>query len=168
MKIILVGLGALSLFIGLAPKITAQSVTITVGPATDDSYWVWNDEYQCWIWSGPEFQGDYQGHPFSYWHGRHQGGEDRNHRPGKGESRGEVRPVNRGDGEQPKTEQPRTEIDHSKAEVEKPMAQQSKSEVVKPGAEEKVQPQKPREEERSKAEKPKPEDQKSDSKPKGG
>jgi hypothetical protein len=34
------GLGALSLFIGLAPKMAAQSITITVGPATDDSYWV--------------------------------------------------------------------------------------------------------------------------------
>ena len=167
MKIILVGLGALSLFTGLTPKMVAQSVTITVGPTTDDSFWVWNDEYQCWIWNGPEFQGEYQGHPFSYWHGRHEGGEDRNHRPGKGESRSEVRPVNRSDREQPKTEQPRTVIDRPNPEAEKPMAQQSKSEVVKPEVEEKVRTEKPREEERSKAEKPKPEEQKSDSKPKG-
>jgi hypothetical protein len=62
MKIILVGLSALSLFTGLTPKMVAQSVTITVGPTTDDSFWVWNDEYQCWIWNGPEFQGEYQGH----------------------------------------------------------------------------------------------------------
>ena len=165
MKIILVGLAALSLFTGLTAKIVAQSVTITVGPTTDDSFWVWNDEYQCWIWNGPEFQGEYQGHPFSYWHGRHEGGEDRNHRPGKGESRSEVQPVNRSDREQPKTEQPRTLIDRPNPQAEKPMAQQSKSEVVKPEVEPKAE--KPREEERSKAEKPKPEEQKSDSKPKG-
>src|SRR6202790_1676231 len=73
MKRALIGLCALSLFSGLAfaPKVAAQSITITVGPETDDSYWVWNDEYQCWVWTGPEFQGDYQGHPYSYWHGRH-------------------------------------------------------------------------------------------------
>ena len=165
MKIILVGLAALSLFTGLTAKIVAQSVTITVGPTTDDSFWVWNDEYQCWIWNGPEFQGEYQGHPFSYWHGRHEGGEDRNHRPGRGESRSEVQPVNRSDREQPKTEQPRTLIDRPNPQAEKPMAQQSKSEVVKPEVEPKAE--KPREEERSKAEKPKPEEQKSDSKPKG-
>ena len=39
-----------------------------------------------------------------YWHGRHQGGGDRNHRPGKSEGE---RPVNRGDVEQPKAEQPK-------------------------------------------------------------
>ena len=86
MKKILIGLCALSLCAGLVPKIWAQTVTVTVGPTTDDSYWIWNDEYQVWVWNGPEFEGDYQGHPYSYWHGRHEGGGDRNHRPGKGES----------------------------------------------------------------------------------
>ena len=72
MKIILIGLCALSSFVALAPKTVAQAVTIELSPATNDSYWVWNDEFQCWIWNGPEFQGDYQGHPYSYWHGRHE------------------------------------------------------------------------------------------------
>src|SRR5271166_558404 len=71
MKKILICLCAFGLFASLTPKTAAQTVTITVGPATDDSYWVWNDEYQCWIWNGPELQGDYEGHPYSYWHGRH-------------------------------------------------------------------------------------------------
>ena len=62
MQAIIFGLCALSLLAGLAPKVAAQNVTITVGPATDDSYWVWNDDYQCWLWTGPEFQGDYQVH----------------------------------------------------------------------------------------------------------
>jgi hypothetical protein len=88
MKTILVGLSALSLLVGFSPTTHAQSITITTGPAevspeTNDSYWVWNDEYQCWIWTGPEFRGDYEGHPYSYWHGRHEGGGDHNHRPAK-------------------------------------------------------------------------------------
>ena len=62
MKTVLIGLCALGLFAGLIPRTAAQNVTITVGPATDDSYWVWSDEYQCWVWNGSEFQGDYQGH----------------------------------------------------------------------------------------------------------
>ena len=87
MKTILVGLSALSLFVSFSPTTQAQSITITtgpteVGPETNDSYWIWNDEYQSWVWTGPEFKGDYEGHPYSYWHGRHEGG-DRNHRPGK-------------------------------------------------------------------------------------
>jgi hypothetical protein len=123
MKKILIGLCALGFCAGLAPKISAQTVTITVGPATDDSYWIWNDEYQVWVWNGPEFQGDYQGHPYSYWHGRHEGG-DRNHRPGKGESGEGESPVNNDNAEQPKGMQPRVEIDRSKevppqAEVER-------------------------------------------------
>ena len=66
MKRILIGLCALSLFTGLAlaPQAAAQSITIMVGPATDDSYWFWSDEYQCWVWNGPQFQGDYEGHSF--------------------------------------------------------------------------------------------------------
>jgi hypothetical protein len=85
MKTILIGLGALSLFLGFAPTTQAQSITITTGPMevspdTNDSYWVWNDEYQCWVWTGPEFRGDWHGHPYSYWHGRHEG-DDRHHRP---------------------------------------------------------------------------------------
>jgi hypothetical protein len=159
MKRVLFGLCALSLFTGLAfaPKVVAQSITITVGPATDDSYWVWNDEYQCWIWNGPEFQGDYQGHPYSYWHERHHEEWGRDHRPAKGEGE---RPVNKGNVEQQRAEQP-------KAEVEKPKEEQPKTEVEKPKPEEKAKTEKPKEEEKSKKEKPKPEDKKDDSKPKG-
>ena len=170
MKRILIGLFALSLFAGLAfaPKVTAQSITITVGPATDDSYWVWSDEYQCWIWNGPEFQGDYQGHPYSYWHGRHHEEWGRDHRPGKGEGE---RPVNKGDVEQPRAEQPKAEVERPnaeqhKAEVEK-KEQQPKTEVENPKAQEKARTEKPKEEEKSKTEKPKPEEKKDDSKPKG-
>jgi hypothetical protein len=171
MKKILIGLCALSLFIGLtfAPKVAAQSITITVGPAMDDSYWVWSDEYQCWIWNGPEFEGDYQGHPYSYWHGRHHEEWGRDHRPGKGEGE---RPVTKGDVEQPKAEQPKAEVEKPNAEqhkagVDKPQAQQPKTEVERPKAQEKARTEKPREEERSKTEKPKPEEKKDDSKPKG-
>jgi hypothetical protein len=157
MKTILIGLSALSLFAGLTAKTAAQTVTITLGPATDDSYWVWSDEYQCWVWNGSEFQGDYQGHPYSYWHGRHEGGGDRNHRPGKGESE---RPVNKSEVEQPKTEQ-------SKGKADKPKEQQPRIEAEKPKAGEKAKTEKPKEEEKSKTEKPKPEEKKGDSKLKG-
>jgi len=164
----------LSLFTGLAfaPKTAAQTVTITVGPATDDSYWVWNDEYQCWVWNGPEFQGDYEGHPYSYWHGRHHEEWGRDHRPGKGERSEGERPVNKGDVEQPRAEQPKAEVERPnaeqhKAEAEKPKEQQGKAEVEKPKAEEKAKTEKPKEEEKSKKEKPKPEEKKDDSKPKG-
>jgi hypothetical protein len=167
MKKILIGLCAFGLFAGLTPKTTAQTVTITLNPATDDSYWVWNDEYQCWIWNGPEFQGDYEGHPYSYWHGRHEGGGDRNHRPGKGESSEGERPVNKGNVEQPKAEAERPDAEQHKAEVEKPKEQQLKTEVEKPKAEEKAKTEKPKEEEKSNKEKPKPEEKKEDSKPKG-
>ena len=155
MKRVLIGLCALSLFIGLAfaPKTAAQTVTITVGPATDDSYWVWNDEYQCWVWTGPEFQGDYEGHPYSYWHGRHHEEWGRDHRPGKGERSEDARPANKGDVEQPKAEQPKVEVERSNA--------------GQPKAEEKAKTEKPKEEQKSKAEKPKPEEKKDDSKPKG-
>src|ERR1700730_17703392 len=143
MKKILIGLCALSFCVGLAPKISAQTVTITVGPTTDDSYWIWNDEYQVWVWNGPEFQGDYQGHPYSYWHGRHEGGGDRNHRPGKGEGSEVERPVNKDNVEQPKGLQPRVEIDRSKEvapqpAVEKPKEKLPKPEADKPKAEEKA------------------------------
>jgi hypothetical protein len=172
MKKILIGLCALSLCAGLAPKMSAQTVTITVGPEADDSYWVWNDEYQCWIWNGPEFQGDYEGHPYGYWHGRHQGGGDRDHRPGKGQSGEAERPVNKDNTEQPKGEQPRVEIDRSQeaqpqAEVDKQKEQQPQTEVDKPKAEEKARTEKPQTEEKPKTEKPKPEEKKGDSKPKG-
>jgi sRNA-binding protein len=110
------------------------------------------------------FQGDYEGHPYCYWHGRHEGGGDRNHRPGKGEGE---RPVNRGNVEQPRVEIDRTQETQPKAEVEKPKEQQRKTEVEKPKAEEKTRTEKPKEEEKSKTEKPKPEDKKDDSKPKG-
>src|ERR1700722_3618245 len=154
MKRVLIGLCALSLFIGLAfaPKTAAQTVTITVGPATDDSYWVWNDEYQCWVWTGPEFQGDYEGHPYSYWHGRHHEEWGRDHRPGKGEGE---RPVNKGDVEQPKAEVERPNAEQHKAEVEKPKEQQPKTEVEKPKAEEKAKTEKPKEEEKKANSKPK-------------
>jgi hypothetical protein len=162
---ILIGLCALSFWAGLAPKISAQTVSITVGPATDDSHWIWNDEYQVWVWNGPEFQGDYQGHPYSYWHGRHEGSGDRSHRPGKGESSEGEHPVN-------KDVQPRVEIDRSKeappqAEVEKPKEQPPKPEVDKPKAAEKARTEKPQAEEKSKTEKPQPDEKKGDSKPKG-
>ena len=185
MKTILIGLCALSLLAGLAPKVAAQNITITVGPATDDSYWVWNDDYQCWLWTGPEFQGDYQGHSYVYWHGRHEGGGDRDHRPGKGESNDGVRPVNNGDVEQPKALQPRTEVQQRTAEqpnsdveksreqqpkpqVEQPKAEQPKSEAEKP-KEQQAKPQvgKPKGEEKVKTEKPKQEEKKDDSKAKG-
>ena len=161
MKKFLIGLCALSLCAGLVSKISAQTVTITVGPTTDDSYWIWNDECQVWLWNGPEFQGDYQGHPYSYWHGRHEGGGDRNHRPGKGESSEGERPVNKENVEQSKGLQPRVEIDRSKevapqAEVEKSKEQRPKPEAEKPKAEGK-----------SKTEKPKPEEKKGGSKAKG-
>ena len=174
MKRVLIGLCALSLFTGLAfaPKVAAQSITITVGPETDDSYWVWNDEYQCWVWTGPEFQGDYEGHPYSYWHGRHHEEWGRDHRPGKGERSEGERPVNKGEVEQPRAEQPKAEAERPhteepKAEAEKPKEQQGKAEVEKPKAEEKAKTEKPKEEEKSKKEKPKPEEKKDDSKPKG-
>src|ERR1700680_4795490 len=162
MKRVLIGLCALSLLTGLAfaPKVAVQSITITVGPATDDSYWVWNDEYQCWIWNGPEFQGDYEGHPYSYWHGRHHEEWGRDHRPGKGERSEGERPVKKGDVEQPRAERP-------KAEAERPHAEEPKAEAEKPKAEEKAKTEKPKEEEKSKKEKPKPEEKKDDSKPKG-
>jgi hypothetical protein len=64
MRTILLGLCALALLAGLTQKTAAQTVTMTLGPAAVDADWVWSDEYQCWLWSGPEFQGDYQGHSF--------------------------------------------------------------------------------------------------------
>jgi hypothetical protein len=67
MKTVLIGLCSLGLSAGLISKTAA---TIRLSPATDISYWVWSGDYQCWIWNGPEFEGDYQGHPYSYWHGR--------------------------------------------------------------------------------------------------
>jgi hypothetical protein len=49
---------------------------------------------------GPEFRGDYEGHPYSYWHGRHEGGGDHNHRPAKvGHHEGEHHEGDRHDGE---------------------------------------------------------------------
>jgi hypothetical protein len=174
MKRILVGLCILSFSAGLAfaPKAAAQTVTIVVSPTTDDSYWVWNDEYQVWIWNGPEFQGDYQGHPYSYWHGRHEGGGDRNHRPGKGESSEGERPVSKENVEQPKSEQPRVEIDRSKepqsqAAQDKEKAQAPKPEVEKSQGEEKTRTEKPKEGEKSKGENPKPDEKKDEGKQKG-
>jgi len=92
---------------------------------------------------------------------RHDGGGDRNHRPGKGESSEGERPVNKENVGQSKGLQPRVEIDRSKevapqAEVEKPKEQRPKPEAEKPKAEGK-----------SKTEKPKPEGKKDDPKAKG-
>ena len=87
------------------------------------------------------------------WHGRHEGGGDRNHRPGKIESSEGERPV-KGNIEQPK------------AEAERPNADQHKAEVEKPKAEEKARTEKPKEEQKSKTDKPNPEEKKDDSKPK--
>lgn len=64
MRTILLGLCALTLFAGLASKTEAQNVTTTLSPLTVDSDWVWSDGYQCWLWNGPQFQGDYKGHSF--------------------------------------------------------------------------------------------------------
>jgi hypothetical protein len=164
-KRILIGLCALSLFTGLAlaPKAACQSVTITINPETDDSYWVWSDEYQCWVWNGPEFQGDYQGHPYSYWHGRHEGGGDREHCPRKRQSgEGERQRGNEGNVEQPRGEQQKAEAE--KPKVEQPKAEESKAE--KPKAEEKVKSEKPKKE-KSKTEKPKEGEKKDESKSKG-
>jgi hypothetical protein len=64
MRTILIGLCALGLFAGLTSKTAAQTVPMTLGPLTVDWDWVWGDEYQCWVWNGPQFLGDYQGHSF--------------------------------------------------------------------------------------------------------
>jgi hypothetical protein len=64
MRTILLGLCALTLFAGLTQKTAAQTVIAALGPPMADADWVWSDEYQCWLWNGPEFQGDYQGHSF--------------------------------------------------------------------------------------------------------
>jgi hypothetical protein len=141
--------------LALAPRAAAQTISIVAGPTTDDSYWIWNDEYQVWLWNGPEFQADYQGHPYSYWHGRHQGGGDRNHRPGKGESSEGEHPVNKENTEQAKGEQPRVEIDRSKeplsqAEINKVKEQAPKPEVKTPQAEEKARTEKSKEGEKAK------------------
>jgi len=157
MKRILIGICALSLFAGLAlaPKAAAQSVTVTlVGPETDDSYWVWSDEYRCWVWNGPEFQGDYEGHPYAYWHGRHEGGGDRDHRPAKVESA----EAQSGNVEQPKAEVGKPNAEQPKAEVAQ-AKEQPKAEVEKPKAQEKAE--KPKTAEKPKA---KPEEKKDDSK----
>ena len=157
MKTIWIGLFALGLFAGSPPKAATQTVTTMVGPETDDSYWVWNDEFHCWIWNGPEFQGDYQGHPYSFWHARHEDHEDGSHRPGKSRNGDGERPVNKGTVEQPRVEIDRSQSGQPKEELEKPKEQQpAKTEVEKPKADEKLKPEAPKEE-KSKAEKPKPE-----------
>jgi hypothetical protein len=146
MKIILIGLCALGLSAGLISKTVAQTVTIELSPATNDSYWVWNDEYQCWLWNGPEFQGDYQGHPYSYWHGRHDGGGDRNNRPVKSNA------------ERSKVEQPTTVVE--KAKIEQPKVEE-RPKVEKGKVEEKSKTEeKPKAEKKSKTEPPKTEDKK--------
>ena len=64
MRTILLGLCAITLFAGLTPKTAAQTLTTTLGAPPVDLDWVWSDEYQCWLWNGPQFQGDYEGHSF--------------------------------------------------------------------------------------------------------
>ena len=64
MRTVLLGLCALASFVDLTPETAAQTVTATLGVPTVDLDWVWNDECQCWVWSGPQFQGDYEGHSF--------------------------------------------------------------------------------------------------------
>jgi hypothetical protein len=174
MKKVLVVFCTLSFLAGLAlvPRAAAQTINIVVGPTTDDSYWIWNDEYHVWLWNGPEFQADYQGHPYSYWHGRHQGGGDRNHRPGKGESSEIEHPVTKEKTEQAKGEQPRVEIDRSKeplsqSELNKVREQAPKPEVEKPQAEEKTKMDKRQEGEKAKGQNPKPDEKKDEAKQKG-
>src|SRR5271166_4043127 len=123
MKMLFVGLCALSLCAGFAPKTAAQSVTITMGPV-DDSYWVWNEEYQCWIWNGPEFQGDYEGHPYAYWHARHEG-DNREHRPHRAEQREAVR---QDEQHQERVEQPKVEVEQPQQRVEQPRVEQPRVE----------------------------------------
>jgi hypothetical protein len=167
MKKILVAFCTIVFVCGLpsAPRAAAQTIKIVAGPTTDDSYWIWNDEYQVWLWNGPEFEGDYQGQPYSYWHGRHDGGGDRNHRPGKGESSGTEHPVDKENVEQPKGEEPRVEIDRSKeplsqAQVNKVKEQAPIPEVEKPKAEEKATTEKPKEGMKAKEGNPKSEEKK--------
>jgi hypothetical protein len=119
MKILFYGLLALSVCAGFSPRTSAQTVTITVGPAVDDSYWVWNEEYRCWVWTGPEFQGEYQGHPYSYWHSRHEG-DDREHRPHRIEQQQPVRQ------EEQRVEQPKVEGQQQQPKVEVEQPQQHK------------------------------------------
>jgi hypothetical protein len=64
MRTILLGLCALTLFAGLTPKTAAQTVTTTLDAPTLELDWVWSDEDQCWVWNGPQFEGDYEGHSF--------------------------------------------------------------------------------------------------------
>jgi hypothetical protein len=162
MKRILIGLCALSLCSGLAvtPKASAQ-VTITIGPAVDDSGWVWNEEYRCWIWNGPEFEGDYEGHPYSWWHHRHEGGGDRDHRPPKIETErhpegqeGEQRHEEQRQVDQPRVEQQKIEgeqpkVEQRKEEKEQPKVEERKVEGEKkeqqPKAEEKGKPERSKE-----------------------
>jgi hypothetical protein len=68
----------------------------------------------------------------SYWHGRHEGGGDRNHRPGKGERSEGEHPVNKDNVEQPK------------AEIKKPKEQQGKTGVEKPKPEKEKDDSKPK------------------------
>src|ERR1700683_5611851 len=55
MRTILLGLCALTLFAGLTSKTAAPTVAVD---------WAWSDQYQCWVWNGPQFEGDYEGHSF--------------------------------------------------------------------------------------------------------
>jgi hypothetical protein len=64
MRTFLFGLCALGLLAGLTPRTAAQTVTTILGAPTVGLDWVWSDEYQCWVWNGPQFQGDYEGHSF--------------------------------------------------------------------------------------------------------
>jgi hypothetical protein len=69
----------------------------------------------------------------SCWHRRHEG-DERNHRPGKGERSEGERPA-KGDVEQRKAEQAKVEVERPnaerpKAEVEKPKEQQRKGRMT--------------------------------------
>ena len=142
MKSILIGLCALGAFVAVTPKTVAQTVTIELSPATNDSYWVWNGEFQCWVWNGPEFQGDYQGHPYSYWHGRHEGGGNRNNRPVKAEV------------ERSKVEEPTTEVD--KRQEQQPKDEEKSKVEGKSKVEQKSKvEERPKADQKSKAQPPK-------------
>jgi hypothetical protein len=62
--LLMLGTAVLGVFPGLTPKTAAQTSTTTLAAPTVDLDWVWSDQYQCWVWHGPEFHGDYQGRSF--------------------------------------------------------------------------------------------------------
>jgi len=46
----------------------------------NQSYWSWDDGRRCWVWTGPEFEGERGGHDWHWWH-EHRFQGDREHPP---------------------------------------------------------------------------------------